>query len=552
MQTTILLILVIFFALVALIISIYFYIYRQSVNQKNNESKIDDSNTGCTTEENRQIIENAPLAIFMQKDFKFSYLNKAAIELFGANDKDELLGKPVLERVHPDFRNICSQRIANIYDNKTIASHIEAKYLKMDGSIVDVEASGIPFTIESSAGAMLFVRDISSFKKTEEELIQAKNKAEESERLKTAFLANMSHEIRTPMNGIIGFSQFLTNPELSADDRNRYADILNKSCNRLLNTVNDILDISILDSGQMQVFEDIYSPNKLILDLFEYYRKDFENKDVLFSYSVDPRIIDLELDGDEQKVRQILNNLLDNALKFVKKGSVTFGCLLSDGYIHYFVQDTGVGIAKEKQEFVFGRFNQEDYSLSRGFEGMGLGLTICKGLAEIMNGEISLESELNQGASFTLVLPLKIHTKEFDDAKEIKSIMKVFDALTISEKTILIAEDDLTSYELMKKIFNGERSVKLLYTENGDEAVKMFERNPDISLILMDLKMPVMDGFEATRRIRMKNPIVPIIAVSAYALNGDKEKAIRAGCNSYVTKPIQIKPFKEMIQQYLS
>ena len=248
--------------------------------------------------------------------------------------------------------------------------------------------------------------DVSEKKRLYDELIKEKEHAEESDRLKSAFIANMSHEIRTPMNGIIGFSKLLGSSDLNDEERHEYSQVLNASCNRLMNTVNDILDISKIESNQMEVKKDYFSIYKLIQELFDFYSANFSEKGISFSYQVTQSECELILFSDEQKIYQILNNLISNALKFTKSGEVVYGYKIIEGTIEFFVKDTGIGISEEAIDFIFGRFNQENNDFNRGFEGTGLGLPICQGLAMLLGGEINVKSKHGEGSIFYLTIPL--------------------------------------------------------------------------------------------------------------------------------------------------
>jgi signal transduction histidine kinase len=247
--------------------------------------------------------------------------------------------------------------------------------------------------------------DITEKKKFFEELIIAKEKAIESEKLKTAFLANMSHEIRTPLNGIIGFSRMLSESDLASEERQEYSKILNQSCDRLLNTVNDILDISKIESNQMEVRFSLFYLKNVIQELYELHIGNFSKKSINLILNLKQIDDELIIYSDEQKIYQILNNLINNAYKFTELGEVEIGASIKNDYIEFFVRDTGIGISESAIDFIFGRFNQENNNLNRGFEGTGLGLSICKGLVNLLGGKIWLESSQGLGSKFSFNIP---------------------------------------------------------------------------------------------------------------------------------------------------
>jgi|GEM_PF-434248 len=385
---------------------------------------------------------------------------------------------------------------------------------------------------------------------TIKELNIAKEHAEESDRLKSAFLSNMSHEIRTPMNAIMGFSKLLCEPQVGNNSRIEYAGILNRSCVRLLNTVNDVLDISKIQAGQMEMHSTKFNLDKVFKELYALHVENFTNKGIAFSYEIDSALQSTLIETDEQKVYQILNNLLSNAYKYSDKGSVHLSSKLNDTWIELTVSDTGVGISTENLKLIFDRFTQENMDYSREQEGTGLGLAISKGLAELLDGNILVSSQKGKGSTFTLRLP-------FTQAQEKKDQLHVeeVDTTHLSESIhahILIAEDDDYSYILAEKILEAFPEIKISRARTGKEAVNICRDNKSVSLIFMDIKMPEMDGLEATRQIRLFNTIIPIVALTAYALSDDREQAIKAGCDDYISKPYSINIFIQTILKYLT
>jgi signal transduction histidine kinase/CheY-like chemotaxis protein len=390
-------------------------------------------------------------------------------------------------------------------------------------------------------------RDITEMKYLMDELLKAKIKAEESDKLKSAFLANMSHEIRTPMNGIIGFLDLLREPDLSEESKNRYIDLVNSGGERLLNTINDIIEISKIEAGQMKVqFSKVNIP-----DVMEYHYHFFEQQ-------VDKRNVEFrigkEIIGngeviltDKNKLEGMLTNLLRNAIKFTKEGAIKFGNYLEDGNLIFYVRDTGVGIPEDKLDKIFERFVQGDLSsYEHLYEGSGLGLSIVKAYSALMKGKVWVESEVNKGSTFYFSIPY-VPEKEGDIVPQKNIITDSYKGMGIK---ILIVEDDLTSYLLFQTLLN-KKEIEVIRVNNGKEALKILSGRNDISLVLMDLRMPVMDGIEATKAIREFNKDIPIIAVTAYALSGDKEMALEAGCDDYISKPINISLLLSKIKNHL-
>ena len=391
--------------------------------------------------------------------------------------------------------------------------------------------------------------DITDAKKAENELLVAKARAEESDRLKTAFLANMSHEIRTPMNGILGFAELLKEPNLSGEKQQRYISIIEKGGARMLNIINDIVSISKIESGQVEVHIKESNVNDQIEYIYTFFKPEIEGKDMQFSFKNSLSSKKSIIKTDREKVYSILSNLIKNAIKYSKQGSIEFGYIKKDSFLEFYVKDTGIGVPKERQEAIFKRFIQADIADKNAYQGAGLGLSISKAYVEMLGGKIWVESEEGSGSCFYFTLPYETETiKETITKKEVSPSHKVE---PINNLKILIAEDEETSEEfitvtvqnLVKEIIN---------VQNGTEAVDACRKNPDIDLILMDIRMPKMDGYEATRKIRNFNKDVIIIAQTAYALSGDKEKAIAAGCNDYITKPIKKDELIEKIESNFS
>ncbi|MCF8232600.1 MAG: PAS domain S-box protein [Bacteroidales bacterium] len=384
--------------------------------------------------------------------------------------------------------------------------------------------------------------DITEKKNMVEDLKQAKEKAEESDRLKSAFLANMSHEIRTPMNGILGFTDLLQEPELTTDEKDQYINMIQKSGKRMLNTVNDIVEISKIEAGIISLEPDNINVNTCIKDLAQFFEPEAEKKGL--ELKIDPLLPEhaSELYIDQNKFESVLSNLIKNAIKYTNQGSVHVGCFLRETHVEFYVQDNGIGIPKERQAAIFKRFEQADISDTRAFEGSGLGLAISKAYVEMFNGDIWLESEVNQGSIFHFTVPLgKKAAKETDadlDTSEEKEKSKKGMNNSNNKLKILIAEDDEDSYAYLTAILKKWEGL-FLRAVTGTEAVEKYNQNPDIDLILMDIKLPGGDGYEATRKIREHDSKVPIIAQTAYAMSGDRKKALDAGCNDYIAKPIK-------------
>lgn len=377
--------------------------------------------------------------------------------------------------------------------------------------------------------------DVTQRKRVQNELIVAKEKAEESERLKTAFLANMSHEIRTPLNGILGFTNLLTDSgDLSLENKREFSAIVNKSAENLLKIIDDILDISKLETDQTKIEKKLFDVGTTLSTLHSLFQRKMDDSGKSgVKLILEKPSVQVSLNTDENRLMQIFSNLIDNALRFTAKGTVTFGIsAIIDNKVDFFVADTGIGIPKEKQEIIFNRFIQADNGSSRSYGGTGLGLAIAKKLLEIMGSEITLESEPGHGACFRFQIPYHSLNKA-----EVKLSTQKPNNLKFDISKILIVEDDAVSRIYFEQIF-ANHSARLIFAKNGKEALHYFEiHNPDV--ILMDIGLPDIDGLEIVRIIRKTNKKVKIIAQTAFVMADDKQKALAAGCNDFITKPLK-------------
>jgi len=384
-------------------------------------------------------------------------------------------------------------------------------------------------------------------KRNEEALIVAKEKAEESDRLKTAFLENVSHEIRTPMNSILGFLDLLKEPRLDDLLKSDYIDIVNKSAQRLLATITDIIELSQLESGQPEVHLQDVDISKLLQDQYKVFKSEAEQKGIELRFADHCPDKTKVLFTDKQKLTSIFRNILNNAIKFTKQGYAELGIYCEKDKLVFFVRDTGVGIPGHKQKAIFERFVQGDHKVTRGYEGSGLGLSIAKAYLDLLNGKIWLESEVGKGSVFYFSFP----ASPVSQAETVTPKADDINTRELSDHTILIAEDDDLSFLLLETILE-DQEINIIRAVSGEEAVSLLRKHPETSLILMDLKMPGMGGLAATRAIREFNETVPIIAQTAHALMGDKNKAIEHGCNDYISKPINRRDLFNMLSGYIS
>lgn len=391
-------------------------------------------------------------------------------------------------------------------------------------------------------GFVAIKEDITDRKNIEFELIQAKEKAEENDKLKSAFLANISHEIRTPMNGILGFSDLLDNPEISNEKLESYKEFIQESGNRLLTTIGDIIEISKIESGQIQT--NISKTN--IRDVMNYHltylQSEAEMKGLNLKFASNYENTELNILTDSSKLDSIFTNLIKNAIKFTETGFVELNLIIQQNVLTFSVKDSGVGIPQNKIKAIFERFVQADIEIARPYEGSGLGLSIAKAYVEILGGKIWVDSEVGKGSTFYFTIPNKpVIEKQNAKVEEPLHLDPKF-----NDSLILIVEDDEISFRYLQELLI-EENLRLLHANNGVEAIELVKNNKEIALVLMDLKMPVLDGYIATREIRKFNKEIPIVAQTAFAMKDDRSKAIEAGCTDYLTKPIKYEDIKSCI-----
>jgi signal transduction histidine kinase/CheY-like chemotaxis protein len=414
-----------------------------------------------------------------------------------------------------------------------------------------MEKTKIPIRDERGVITMIIgiYKDVTEMMDIESELKRARDRAQESDRLKTAFLANMSHEIRTPMNGIVGFVNLLKDQGLTDEQKDLYLKHVEQSSNQLLNIVNDIIDISKIESGQLKianrpvringVLDEIYS------SFFHRIRGDAPGqKKVTFTLQKGEKSPEFTIVIDSSRLSQIFNNLISNAIKFTEEGQIIFGYSLEEKrHIRFFVQDTGIGIAPDKIEMIFDRFGQIGEGRVAHPSGTGLGLSISKSLVQLMGGEMWAESTVGKGSVFYFTLPLVVEGSVQEN--EVLISNKTYEW---KGKQVLVAEDEELNWMFIREMLR-KTGAEVVRARNGSEAVKMAEElTPD--MILMDIKMPQMDGIAATRRIRKFNTGVPIIAQTAFVMAEEKAESLKAGCNHFVTKPLDRTILMELIESY--
>jgi len=375
-----------------------------------------------------------------------------------------------------------------------------------------------------------------------EELIIAKEKAEESDRLKTAFIQNISHEIRTPMNGIVGFVDLLQQPGIDYDKKAEYVSIVNSCTNQLTSLVNDFIDISKIESGSIVLNDTDLNINLLVADLKNSFTKPAMDKGL--SFSVLNEVGDCYINSDNEKIKQVLKNLVSNAIKFTHAGNILVKISEDDGKIQFSVKDTGIGISDPDKQIIFDRFRQVETGLSRTYGGSGLGLAISKGIVEFMGGRIWLDSTVDEGSVFAFEVPVKFLERS-EDHKEETTV-----ALFTKKLNILVAEDDEISFLYMKELLAGT-DCTLRWVKDGAQAVEVINSTEHFDIVLMDLNMPVMNGYEAAQKIKKIRSEIPVIAITAFPHQLEIEKVSGVIFDTNVIKPLEKDDLLQKISKVL-
>ena len=477
------------------------------------------------------ILNNIPVYLYVkdpEDDFRYLYWNKAfaehskipASKAIGRTDFEIFMEREDAEKFRRD-------------DLELLRTHeridMQETYVSATGETRIVQTLKALVPMEGREPLLIGISwDITNFQNIEQELIKARIKAEQSDRLKTAFLANMSHEIRTPLNAIVGFSKLLPSAE-NEEEEKLYSDIINQNSDILLQLINDILDLSKIEAGTLEYVKRPMNVGEICRNIYAVH-KERVKEEVTLVLDNDQ---DLIIEEDQNRLSQIITNFITNAIKFTYSGEIHLGFKIEPERLHFYVKDTGIGIEPDKVDHIFDRF----VKLNSFAQGTGLGLAICRMIVEKIGGEIGVSSELGKGSTFYFTIPFKGESNKYVGLPHAaESDYKSYAVKrTPQVKKILVAEDVDSNFILLKNMIGG--NYVLLWAKDGYEAVEMYKRDqPD--LILMDIKMPRMDGLEATRIIRSYSKEIPIIALTAYAFEADRERALEAGCNDFVTKPV--------------
>lgn len=520
----------------------------EELSETNNRLKIINNQIEQSEKKFRAAFKSSldAISISQLNDGKYIEVNEGFFNTTGFAESDVLNRTSKEINLWVDSKD--RDRLVEILAQEGKVQNLEMKYRKKDGTIITGLTSANVIEINGVEYVLGITRDITQRKKYEVQLKEARKKAEESDMLKSAFLANMSHEIRTPMNAILGFSQLLKEKELEREKQNKFLDIIVSRSKNLLQIINDIIDISKIEANQLKIENREFSLKKTFYEIYTFFEAELYTigkTDLKLEFSSEFNEYTSNIKSDEVRLKQIITNLISNSIKFTNKGKIEFGYSVKGNNLEFFVRDTGVGIPKEAQKYVFERFRQADDSSTREFGGTGLGLAICVQLVEKLGGKIWFTSEVNKGSVFYFTIPFQ-PTKTMIVENETKAL----GLIDLTGKKVLLVEDDLISMTYLEELLAGTNATIIKATD-GNIAVSKFKENLDIDIILMDVYLPTMSGNEATREIKTINPNVPVIMQSAYAMPSDKKESFKYGCDDYVTKPIDNRVLMYTIKKHL-
>ncbi len=555
----------IYFAIAFLLISMVFLfiIYRKNRSIRKKSKKIQkinkelDTRIRNKTKELRVTQYSVDLAVdaifWMQKSGRFIYANRAASKLLGYDQK-EILSISVFDII-PEF----TWELWDEYWNQLKQSGsymIQLEFLTKEGTTIPVETAFNFREFEGQEFNFAFCRNITERKMNEERLKKAKERAEKSDKLKSAFLANMSHEIRTPMNAILGFTELILTSEIRGEQKQEMGRLIKSSTHDLLNLINDIIDFSKIEVNELPIHKRLIYVNKFMADQYNLFQKELSeyaphSLEFRFEKEADSQAVALYT--DETRLRQVMNNLLDNAFKFTEEGEIVMGYrrIVRGGrkLLQFYVRDTGIGISEKHQKFIFDRFSKIEDQKDKIYRGTGLGLAICKKLIEMLDGEIWVESTEAEGSQFSFIVPYQ-EMKEEREKQELGLGKKQNLTNEWEDKKLLIVEDTESNYLLLEN-FLMPTGIDFHWAKDGKEAMQKCKSVSNLDAVLMDIQLPGMNGYEVTKLIKAYDANIPVIAQTAYALEGESEISRQRGCDAYLSKPIRYEQLIKTLATFL-
>jgi len=502
----------------------------------------------------KSITSRANDAIIVIDEFlRITFWNTAAEKIFGYKS-NEAKGKNLHHLIiHKNHRQRLLDTIATIKDDSSsVGKALEMQATKSDGKNIVIEISVSSILRLNKWNTVSIIRDITERKEAEEKLKEAKEKAEAADKMKTAFLTNMSHEIRTPMNAIIGFSNIIADPAITVDERKEYVTYIKNSSNSLLLLINDLIDVSKIESKQLRIKKTRVSLKNIIIRLFEMFADDVDKRsdnkiEFIYTIPITDENSEIEVFTDGDRIEQVLGHLIRNAIKFTDKGFIEFGYMIIDDTLQFYVKDTGIGISENKQTVIFDRFSKIEDDNTRLYRGSGLGLAISKSIVQLMGGDIWVESTLGRGSIFNFTVPYE----KFVPYEQSIYMPKKPATIDWSKKNILVAEDEEANYKYLEVVLS-KTGATLFWAKDGKEAVAIYREN-NVDMVLMDIKMPQMDGYEAAYVISTidKGKKIPIIAQTAFTSPEGHEEFAEKYFDDYISKPIRQEFLLSTMSKYM-
>ncbi|WP_010519645.1 chemotaxis protein CheB [Croceivirga radicis] len=482
------------------------------------------------------------------------FMNEGYTNILGYTpaDIEKLSPDEFFNLFHPEDQHLIEKHMAKVLEGK-LENIVEYRFKHKNGKWVWCYSIDSPFEKDDEGKVTSFFGvfiDVTQKKENEEKLKKALVEANSANIYKNQFLANMSHEIRTPLNGLVGFSNLLRDHDLNVNDKKEYISIIENCSQQLLSLVDDIIDLSKIEAGELDMEFMPCELNHLVRELemtFNEIKKQQEKDNLEIKTFVPNPNVPLNIKTDPNRLKQVLINLVNNAIKFTDSGSVTFGYAIKGDWVEFKIKDTGIGIAEENLKLIFERFERIGFQNNDKYSGKGLGLSISKGIIGLLGGDIDVSSKLGVGSEFTFTIPFTLveTVKPMENKSSVKQINKLF-----NDQKILVADDNRINRHYLKTLLK-RTNLLVDYAENGEEAVSMFRQKPDYDIVLMDIRMPVMDGFEAKEEIVKINPNAKVIAQTAHAMSNDREQCLSKGFVDYIAKPLGKEDLFEVIAKWI-
>ncbi len=496
------------------------------------------------------LIQSAEDAIsFYDKDWNLMYSNPAFYSIIGY-DKESYQLTEVSDLIHPDERDYFERKVKELKEKGVFNSDLQLKH--KDGHFITLSTRSVAVRDDAGEilGSLTISRDITKLKKVYEDLVKANLEAETSNRLKTSFLANISHEIRTPLNSVIGFSNLLLSDDISKELKEEYIEHISHNSEKLLQIIGDIIDLSRLESSQIEISYEEASVSEIVNKVVMDARKEIKRNEKSITLNVQDQFEDNcdLIFTDRIWLKRVLSHIMDNAVKFTLDGSIVISYIKENEDLVFSIKDTGIGIGKENLANIFEEFRQEIEGHHRPFEGLGIGLTLAKEVIDRMGGKISVESEKGIGSEFRFSIPYR---PAGSTKAKVKTLLKQEDGiLNWSSKKCLIVDDNKDVLIYLNRILTDSK-IEVLTARSGVEAINIIKEVPDLDIVILDMQMPEMNGIEVTKEIRKINKNIPIIAQTAFIFEDDKDIILQAGCDACLIKPIRKEHLLTLMTSFL-